>query len=342
MTDHANSRVIMSKHHNATIGAIWLAAIFLLLIASPISAQQTKKIPRIGFLSPFAAGNFPARMDGFRQGLRDVGYVEGKNLVIEYRYADGKLDALPKLAAELVSLKIDLLVTHSDPGIRAARQASPTLPILVSATGDLVGAGHADSLARPGGRITGFVDTSPDLSGKRVEILKEVVPKASHLGVIWNGANKAKLFDYKETETAARTFGLKLHALDVQGPETVEAKLRAAGKLSADALVVLHDPLVNFNAKKIVEFARARRLPAMYGSTESVDDGGLMAYAVNFPELYRRSATYVEKILKGANPGELPVQQPTKFEFVVDLNAAKQIGLTIPPNVLVRADRVIR
>jgi putative ABC transport system substrate-binding protein len=213
---------------------------------------------------------------------------------------------------------------------------------VVGVTGDLVAGGHAASLARPGGNITGFVDTSPDLSGKRLEILKEVHPKATRIAVVWNGANRIKMLDFKETEAAAHAFGLKLESLDVKGPDPMETKLRVVTKQRVSAILVLQDALTIGNAKKIVDFARTNHLPTMYGSTEFVDAGGLMSYAANFPDLFRRSAVYVDKILKGSNAGDLPVQQPTKFEFVIDLNAAKQIRLTIPPNVLARADKVVR
>jgi len=320
----------------------WLLTSALLMASLSAQAQPGAKIPRIGFLSSFSPGTFSARIDAFRKGLSELGYEEGKNIAVEYRYAEGQLDRLPKLAAELVNLKVDVIVTHSDTAIRALKQATQSIPIVVGVTGDLVVSGHAASLARPGGNITGFVDTSPDLSGKRLEILKEVQPKATRIGVVWNGANRIKVLDFEETETAARALGLKLESLDIQGPAPVETKLPAAAKQRATAMIVLQDALTVSNAKKIVDFARTSRLPAMYGSTEFVEVGGLMSYAANFPDLFRRSAVYVDKILKGAKVGELPVQQPTKFDFVIDLKAAKQIGLTIPPNVLVRADRVIR
>ena len=314
----------------------------LFALSASTQAQQPTKIPRIGFLGAAPASALASRLDAFREELRELGYEEGKNIVIEYRYAEGKFDRLADLAAELVSHKAEIIVTHGEAAIRALKQASKTIPIVVGVTGDLVLTGHAASLARPGGNITGFVDTSPDLSGKRLEILKEVVPKASRIAVIWNGANPVKVLDFKETATAAQAFGLKLQSMEARAPEDLESRFKAVIKERSGALVVLQDALTIANASKIVDFAKSSRLPAMYGSTEFVDAGGLMSYAANFPDLFRRSAVYVDKILKGAKPGDLPVQQPTVFEFIVSLKAAKQIGLALPPEVLARADRVIR
>jgi putative ABC transport system substrate-binding protein len=314
----------------------------VLLITGFAEAQQATKIPRIGFLGTTSPSDISVRIEGFRQGLRENGYVEGKNIAIEYRWAEGKLDRLPNLAAELVSHKVDIIVTHGEAAIRALKQATKTIPIVVGVTGDLVVTGHAASLARPGGNITGLVDTSPDLSGKRMELLKEILPKALRIAVLWNAANPVKVLDFNETELAAQAFGLKLQSLEVRASEDFDNRLKAAITQRSGALVVLQDALTTANTKRIVDFAAKNRLPAMYGSTEVVDVGGLMAYAANLPDLFRRAVTYVDKILKGANPADLPIEQPTKFEFIINLKAAKQIGLTIPPNVLVRADRVIK
>ena len=305
-------------------------------------AEQATKISRIGFLGAASASALANRLDALRQALHELGYEEGKNIVIEYRYSEGKFDRLPALADELVRLKVDIIVTHGDAAIRALKQATKTIPIVVGVTGDLVVTGYAASLARPGGNITGFVDTSPDLSGKRLELLKEVLPKVSRIAVLWNGANPVKVLDFKETETAAQVLGLKLQSLELRAPEDFEKRFKAATTQRSGALVVLQDALTTANARSIVDFAKTSRLPAMYGSTEFVDVGGLMSYAANFPDLFRRAATYVDKILKGAKPADLPVQQPTKFELVINLKAAKQIGLTIPQSVLYRADKVIK
>jgi putative ABC transport system substrate-binding protein len=321
---------------------VWLLTTVLLTTAFSAEAQQPTKIPRIGFLGTSSPSAISVRVEGFRQGLRENGYVEGQNIAIEYRWAEGKLDRLPNLAAELVSHKVDIIVTHGDAGIRALKQATKTIPIVVGVTGDLVVTGHAVSLARPGGNITGFVDTSPDLSGKRMELLKEILPKVSHIAILWNAANPVKVLDFKETEAAAQALGLKLQSLEVRASEDFEKNFKIATTRHPGALVVLQDALTTANTRSTVDFATKSRLPAMYGSSEVVDVGGLMSYAANLSDLFRRTAVYVDKILKGAKPADLPIEQPTKFEFIVNLKAAKQIGLTIPPNVLARADRVIR
>ena len=226
--------------------------------------------------------------------------------------------------------------------IRTLKQATRTIPIVVGVTGDLVATGHAASLARPGGNITGLVDTSPELSGKRLEILKEILPAISRIAVLWNGANAVKRLDFKETELAAQSLGLRLQSLEVKAPDDFDDKLKAATTLRAAALVVLQDALISAKTKSIIDFTVNYRLPAMHGAAEVVAAGGLMSYAANIPDLFRRSAWYVDRILKGAKPADLPIEQPTKFELIINLKAAKQIGLTIPPNMLARADRVIR
>jgi putative ABC transport system substrate-binding protein len=301
-----------------------------------------KNVARIGYLSGLPSSANPERVEALRQGLREIGYVEGQNITIEYRWGEGRFDRLPKLAAELAGLKVDVIVTHGEAGIRALKRVTKTIPIVVAVTGDLVATGHAASLARHGGNVTGFVDTSPDLSGKRLELLREVVPSLSRAAVVWNGANPVKVLDFKETEIAAHAFGLTLQSLEVKAPKDFEDRFKAATTQGSGALVVLQDALTISNARAIVDFATKSRLPAMYGSSEFVDVGGLMSYAANFSDLFHRAAVYVEKILNGTRPADLPVQQPTKFEFIINLKAAKQIGLTIPPNVLARADRVIR
>jgi putative ABC transport system substrate-binding protein len=305
-------------------------------------AQQAVQAPRIGFLGSASASALASRREAFQQGLRELGYQEGENIVIEYRYADGKFDRLPTLANELVKHKVEVIVTHGEAAIRALNGATKTIPIVVGVTGDLVASGHARSLARPGGNVTGLVDTSPDVTGKRLELLKEVLPKVSRIGVLWNGANRIKVLDFKETEVAARALGLKLQSLEVRRPEEFELKLSAAPTHHYSALLVLQDALTLANARKIVDFANTNRLPAMYGSSEFVDVGGLVSYAANFPDLFRRAATYVDKILKGANPAHLPIEQPTKFDLVINLKTAKQAGFTVPLTLLYRADRIIR
>jgi putative ABC transport system substrate-binding protein len=304
----------------------------------PGAAARQDAAHRISRRRPGFSSRQPAR--GLRQGLRELGYEEGKNLAIEYRYSEGKFDRLPVLAAELMDSNVALVVTHGEAAIHALKQTGRNIPIVVGVTGDLVVTGHAASLAHPGGNVTGFVDTSPDLSGKRLELIKEVQPKTSRIAILWNAGNPVKELDFKETETAARALGLKLESLKLKTPQDLDSAFKAAQ--GSGGLVVLQDALTIGNARRIVQLAKSRRLPAMYGSTEFVDAGGLMSYAANFPDLFRRAATYVDKILKGAKPGDLPVEQPTKFELIINLKAAKQIGLTIPPNVLARADKVIR
>ena len=314
---------------------------FILLNIHFAEAQQPK-LPRIGFVGTASTSTVASRFNAFRQGLHELDYNEGKNIAIEYRSVEGKLERLHQVAAELVSQKVDVIVTHGEAAIRAFKRATTSIPIVVGVTGDLVVSGHAASLARPGGNITGLVDTSPELSGKRLEIVKDVLPQASRIAVLWNAANPVKVLDFKETELAAHGYGLKLQSLEVRARDDFEKRLNNASTQGSVALVVLHDALTTAQARSIVDFANSTRLPAMYGSTEFVEVGGLMSYAANFPDLFRRAATYVDKILKGAKPGDLPVEQPTKFELVINLNTAKQIGLTIPPNVLARANKVIK
>ena len=311
----------------------------ILLTLNDVSAQH---MPRLGFLGTTSPSDISARIEGFRQGLREVGLIEGQNISIEYRWAEGRPDRLPKLAHELVNLRVNIIVTHGEAAIRTLKQVTRTIPVVVGVTGDLVVTGHAASLARPGGNVTGLVDTSPELSGKRLEILKEILPKISRTAVLWNGANPVKRLDFKETEKAAEALGLRLQSLEVKTPDDFDSKLKAAVMPNATALVVLHDALISANTNSIVDFTGKNRLPAMYGAIELVDAGGLMSYAANIPDLFRRAATYVDKILKGAKPADLPIEQPTKFELVINLRSAKQIGVTVPPNVLARADRVIR
>lgn len=316
-----------------------------LVIFSPFRlahAQQAGKVPRIGFLFSLSPAVNADRIEAFRQGLRELGYVEGKNVVIEYRYAEGKRDRLSELAAELVSHKVEIIVTHGEAAIRALKQATQTIPIVVGVTGGSC-SDRACCQPRSARRdITGLVDTSPNLSGKRLELLKEILPIALRIAVLWNAANPVKVLDFKETETAAKALGLRLQSLEVKVPQDFAARFKTGNAQRYGALVVLQDALTISNAKRIVAFANTNRLPAMYGSTEFVDVGGLMSYAANFPDLFRRAATYVDKILKGARAGDLPIEQPTKFELIINLKTAKQIGLTVPPNMLARADRVIK
>jgi putative ABC transport system substrate-binding protein len=308
----------------------------------PAEAQQPKKIPRIGFLAAVSASAISDRTDAFRQGLRELGYLEGKNIVTEWRSAEGKLDRLPTLATELVRLKVDVIVSAGPQPTRAAKEATSTIPIIMGFDNDPVGNGFVASLGRPGGNITGLSALSPELSGKRLELVKEIVPKLSRVAVLGNSTDPGSAQMLGETERAAAALGVQHLYLDVRAAEDIETAVRAASKGRADAVLALTSFLLTSQRKQLVELAVKSRLPAIYYAPEWVEDGGLMSYGVSFTDLFRRAATYVDKILKGRKPADLPVEQPMKFEFVINLKAAKQIGLTIPPNVLARADRVIR
>jgi putative tryptophan/tyrosine transport system substrate-binding protein len=305
-------------------------------------AQQPAKVPRIGYLSAASPSAIAALTEAFRQGLREHGYVEGKNIVIEYRSAEGKPDRLPALAAELVRLKVDAIVTAGSTSTRSAKEATSTIPIVMGFDNDPVGSGFVASLARPGGNITGLSSLSPEISGKRLELLKDIVPRLSRVAVLGTSVQPGNAQMLKETELAAGAFGVQLQYLDVQGPKDIELVFRAASNGRAHAILVLSSPVLFSKRTQVSDLAAKNRLPAVYPQTEWIEDGGLMTYGASIPDLFRRAATYVDKILKGAKPAELPVEQPTKFELVINLKTAKQIGLTIPPTVLARADRVIR
>ena len=284
-----------------------------------------------------------SRIAAFQQGLRELGYVEGKNIVVQYRYAEENRDRLPALAADLVRLKVDVIVTGGGGITRAAKEATNTIPIVMTQDGDPVANGFVVSLARPGGNITGLSSLAPEISGKQLELLKEIVPKLARVVVFGGPVNSpGNAQQLKEVEVAAAAFKMKLQYLTILSPTDLETAFRAATKGRADAVVVQQGPIFNSNRIDIVKLAVKSRLPAIYSHSQYVIDGGLMTYGASLPDLDRRAATYVDKILKGAKPAELPVEQPMKFELVVNLKAAKQIGLTIPPNVLARADKVIR
>ena len=322
-----------------------LPILFVMLFALCSSAQAqdaAKKIPRIGFLGASSAVALAARIEAFRQGLRALGYVDGKNIVIEWRSAEGNLDRLPGLAAELVRLKVDVIVTTGPAPTRPAKEATSTIPIIMAFDNDPVGNGFVVSLARPGGNITGLSTLAPELSGKQLELLKEIVPKLSRLAVVGNSTIAGNTQALKEVELAAGALGVKIQYQDIKNPKDIESVFRAATKGHADAVLVLTNIVFNPHRAETAGLAVNHRLPAVYSTPEFVEDGGLMSYSVSFTDLYRRAATYVDKILKGAKPADLPVEQPKKFEFIINLKAAKQIDLTIPPNVLARADRVIR
>jgi putative ABC transport system substrate-binding protein len=319
-----------------------LCAVILLAVAVIAEAQQPAKIPRVGFLTASSLSVISARLDSFRQGLRDLGYAEGKNIVIEDRYAEEKIDRLPELAAELVRLKVDIIVTAGPQSTRAAKQATVTIPIVMAFDFDPVGNGFVASLARPGGNITGLSTLAPQISGKQLELLKEIVPRLNRVATLGNSTDPGNAQVVGETERAAVALGVQHLYLDARTAEDIESAFRAATKGRADAVLALSSFLFIAQRRQLVDLAVKTRFPAIYDRREFVEAGGLMTYGVSQTDLFRRAATYVDKILKGAKPGDLPVEQPKKFEFIVNLKAAKQIGLTIPPNVLARADKIIK
>jgi len=316
------------------------------LLAAPLAAeaQQAAKIARIGYLAGSLAGN-PHLPEAFRQGLRDLGYVEGRTVVIEYRDAEGKLERLPALAVELVALKVDVILAGGTPQALAAKQATRTLPIVFAAHADPVGSGLVTSLARPGGNVTGLSLLAPELVGKRLEQLKQAVPGVNRVAVLWEPGAYVELTErdiLKETEVAARALGVRLQFVEARGPADFDRAFSDMTRARAGALTVLPSTMFIIERRRLVDLAAKNRLPAVYTSREYVDAGGLMAYGPSIADLFRRAATYVDKILKGAKPGDLPVEQPTKFELVINLKTAKALGLTIPPSVLSRADEVLQ
>lgn len=313
----------------------------LLAFCLSVEAQLPKKMPRIGYLSitsPTSPGSFD---EAFRQGLRELGYVEDGSIVVEYRYAEGKSERLSDLASELVRLKVDVLVAAGGaPAALAAKRATTTVPIVIASVADPVALGLVASLAQPGGNVTGLSLLGPDTAGKRLQILKEVVPALSRVAVLWNPANPGNTLILEEIQVAARALGVKVQSLEARGPEDFETAFKAAR--GAGGILPLGDPAHVLHRAAIIGLAGKYRLPTMYPFRQFVEDGGLMYYGASLDDLYRRAAVYVDKILRGAKPADLPVEQPTKFEFVINLKTAKQIALTIPPNVLARADKVIR
>jgi putative ABC transport system substrate-binding protein len=319
-----------------------LGAVTLLAVAVVTEAQQQKKIPRVAFLTPGSQSDNAARTEAFRQGLRELGRVEGENVVFEWRHADGKLDRLPAIAAELVGLKVDVIVTGGSASTRAAKDATVTIPIVMTQDPDPVGSGFIASLARPGGNVTGLSNLVSDLGGKRLELLKEILPRLSRVAVFGTSTTPGNAQQVREAELAALGFGVKLQYKDVREFTDIESAFRAATKGRAEAVLVLAGAVFNSHRKQIADFAIRSRLPTIFINQTYVEDGGLASYGASITNLYRRAATYVDKILRGTKPADLPVEQPMKFELIINLKTAKQIGLTIPPNVLVRADRVIK
>ena len=303
-------------------------------------AQQAGKVYRIGMLETIPAARNAANLGAFRKTLQDLGYVEGRNLAIEYRSADGRAERFPDLAAELVRLKVDIIVTRGTPAARAAKNATATVPTVMATMGDphaLVG-----SYAQPGGNITGVTTFSTELMGKRIELLKELLPKLARIALLHNMGNPAAPPEWEETKTAARALGVQAELLDVRSPDDLGRAFDLAVRQRVDALVIGFDGLTQMHQQPIMDLVARHRLPAVYPGREFVEAGGLMAYAVNYPELYGRMARYVDRIFRGAKPGELPVEQPTKFELVFNLKAARALGLTIPQSLLLRADEVVQ
>jgi ABC-type uncharacterized transport system substrate-binding protein len=321
--------------------SIGLCALHLALCAAT-QAQQPTTARRIGFLGGSSASAYASFIEAFQQALRDLGHTEGKSFVIEGRYGDGKLDRLPELARELVQLGVDVIVVSGARAISQVKSVTRTIPVVMTTIEDPVAMGIVDSLARPGGNITGLTNLAPDLSGKRLELLKEAFPKTSRVAVMWPPDATGAIVAFKESEVAARALGVPLQSLEVRSSKDFDDAFRAARTERAGALIVLQSALTNAHRKLIMDLAIKNRLPTMCTQKEYVEAGGLMSYGVDSRDLYRRAAVYVDKILKGAKPADLPVEQPTKFEFIINLKTAKQIGVTIPPNVLARADRVIR
>jgi putative tryptophan/tyrosine transport system substrate-binding protein len=322
---------------------VFISVTVSISVALPAHAQQTGKIPRIGYASGIGVANSPGpQVEAFRQGLRDLGYVEGKNIQVEYRYSQA-VGNMPDLVTELVRLNVDVLVIPTTLGIRTAKNATKTIPIVMVSAIDPVAAGFVDSLARPGGNITGVVRLTRELSRKRLELFKEAVPRISRAGIIWQTGAPGPALAFKEYEAAARDLKLEFQSLGLQGADAdVEGALQAAAKPRINALIVTRSVGVYRHLRRIVEFATKNRLPSLWEGKEFVEGGGLMSYTADDAESFRRAAWYVDKILKGAKPADLPVEQPTKFELAINLKTAKQIGVTIPQSMLYRADRVIK
>jgi len=318
------------------ISVVLAAFLFTVALAQ---AQQPKKLPRVGIL--FIGGKDQPHLESFKQGLREHGYTEGKNIVLIYRYAEGKAERLADLAAELVGDKVDVIVTTASISARAARRITRTIPIVMT-TGNPLATGLAASLAKPGGNVTGLTVMPSDLSVKRLELLKESFPKKTRVAALWSPFDPEAGMQFKETAEAAKALSLHLHPLEIKSTDDIDRAFRATTKARDQAIVIILSPLVTLNSKRIVELALKHRLPGIYPTRQFVEEGGLMAYGPLIGDLYHRAASYVDKILKGRMPADLPIEQPMKFDFIVNLKAAKQIGVTVPPNVLVRADKVIR
>jgi putative tryptophan/tyrosine transport system substrate-binding protein len=324
-----------------------LAAVAVLALATlagslTAGAQPTAKVSRIGVLSPGAPSTSSQLDAAFTQGLREQGYVEGQNAVVERRFAEGRAERISEIATELVRLKLDVIVTSTDVAIAAVKRQTQTIPIVMANSTDPVGTGFVANLARPGGNVTGLTGISPELSAKRLELLKEVVPGLSRVAIMWNPDDRGAVLDYKEAENAARSLGLQLQSVEVSRADDFDRAFSVLTTGRTEALIIIGSALAFTNRDQLASWAQKNRLPSMYGQRAYVDAGGLIAYGPSLAEQWRRAATYVGKILNGAKPGELPVEQPTQFELVINLKTAKALGLTLPPSLLRRADQVIQ
>ena len=331
------------KSSFVSTSAVCLALCAMLYgVCSPAGAQQPKKVARIGFLSPFSASETEPWHRAFLEGLHDLGWIEGKNIRIQYRYAEGRSDRLPDLAADLVGLKVDVIVASVNTDALVAKKATTIIPIVMASAGEPVATGLVKSLAQPGGNVTGLSQMAPEMAGKRLELIQEIVPRLSRVAVLWNPRGKTSTLNWKEIQQPARQLGIQLLSMEARSSNDLDNLFKDATRERAGALAIMPDQLFAGNLKAIANLAAKSRLPSIFHLTEFVDAGGLVAYGPDRSDQFRRAATYVDRILKGANPAELPIEQPTKFELVINLKTAKQIGLSIPPNVLARADRVIR
>ena len=332
----SSEQLAVSKKHDSRFIKIVVCLLLTLFLLTVAEAQQSSTVPRIGYLGG------PSAAAAFRAGLRERGWIEGQNILAEYRFAGAKPEQLSEFAAELVRLKVDIIIAVSTPAAQAARKATATIPIVFSMVSDPVASGLVVSLARPGGNATGVSNMLPESSGKMLELLKEAAPEVSRVAVVWDSDNPGKILELKEVQTVAPLLGITLQSLEVHSDNDIQNALSAISKTRSNGLVTFVDAVTVSHRQKIVDFAAKNRLPSIYQASDFVSIGGLMSYGTNRFDLHRRAATYVDKILKGTKPADLPVERPIKFELVINLNTAKQIGLIIPPNMLARADRVIR
>jgi putative tryptophan/tyrosine transport system substrate-binding protein len=329
------------RNNGARMGALASLGILGSVMAAPFAEAQQPRDPVIGFLSANSGAAMAGRVEAFRQGLLELGYVEGRNIHIRFQYAAGRTDRLPALAAELVQANVAIIITEGTTATRAAKEATATIPIVMAQDPDPVGTGFIASLAQPGGNITGLSNLRVELAGKRLELLKEALPGLARIAVIGTATTPGTPQSFRDTEHAASAMALQLKYFDIRSPSEIEPAFRDASAWKADAMLGLGSPILLSNRGLVAEKAAEFRLPAVHYSTEFVEDGGLMSYGVSIPDLFRRSATYVAKILKGAHPGDLPVEQPTKFELAINMKTASQLGLSIPMSIVTRADRII-